>query len=114
MTTSTQLDLFVDETARDHEATQTIESVSTSTAAHHQIEATGQAATDRARIASMVCRRPGMTAGELARELGWGRDNARVTRRVSELVSDDLRECKYGEARTCLVKGRLMKTVWPV
>ncbi len=88
----------------------------TSHAAASEVETTGAAAADRARVANYVFCNPGLTAGEIAKGLGWVNgtkpDNARVTRRVSELVSGLKPVLKYGDAKQCSVKGTKMQTVW--
>lgn len=79
----------------------------TSRAAAENYVASGHAESDRALILAAVREHEGLTAGELSERLGWGRDNARVTRRIGEIP-----QIGYGEPRVCRVKGTRMQTVW--
>lgn len=80
----------------------------TSREAAKRVTRSGNSASDRAAIIAVVKRRPGLTAGEIAAELGWGVDNVRVSRRTAELEDQGL--IATGAARVCSVKGTRMTT----
>ena len=84
----------------------------TSKQAADEIESSGAASIDRAKITAYVHQHPtGLTAPEIAIGLGWVNgtrpDNVRVSRRIKELI--DLRELRYGETR----EGTRFTEIWP-
>lgn len=84
----------------------------TSREAAERVTRSGSSASDRAAILMVVRRKPGLTAGEIAAELGWGTDNVRVSRRTAELVDNGA--IAQGSPRMCAIKGSRMIQWFPV
>lgn len=80
----------------------------TSREAAERVTRSGASAGDRAAILAVIKRKPGLTAGEIAAELGDGWTNVRVSRRTAEL--EDAGLISPGAARVCSSRGTRMTT----
>lgn len=73
-----------------------------------KIESSGKAESHRRMIREYVFKHPGKTAGEIAKALGFPKNDT-VTKRVKEIP-----QIRYGEKRVCSVNGTKMQTLHPV
>lgn len=80
--------------------------------AARKVTRSGQAQSDREAILAVLRSKNGLTAGEIARELGEGWTNVRVSRRTPEM--EETGKVRRGAVRDCQVKNTSMVTWWVI